>query len=80
MRPWVEFFQANFSETLCESHLQLMFKRKTHFVGSKTVSFVIKLVSSATKVPLTMAKMIPFMDNILFETAIPLMIISSRDQ
>lgn len=21
MKPWVEFFQANFSETLCESHL-----------------------------------------------------------
>ena len=80
MRPWCEFFQANFSETLCESHLQLMFRRKTHFVGSKTVNFVIKLVSSATKVPLTMQKMIPFMENILFETAIPLMLISARDQ
>ena len=57
-----------------------MFKRKTHFIGSKTLNFVIKLVSAATKVPVTMNKMIPFMDNILYETAIPLMLISNRDQ
>lgn len=57
-----------------------MFRRKTHFVGSKTVNFVIKLISSATKLPLCMNKMIPFMDNILYETCIPLMLISSRDQ
>jgi len=57
-----------------------MFKRKTHFVGSKTLNFVIKLVSSATKVPLTMSKMIPFIENILYETAIPLMLMSARDQ
>ena len=57
-----------------------MFKKKTHFVGSKTVNFVIKLISSATKIPLTMAKMLPFIDNILYETVIPLMLVSSRDQ
>lgn len=65
---------------LCESHLQLMFKRKTHFIGSKTLNFVIKLVSSATKVTLTMNKMLPFMENILYETAIPLMLASQKDQ
>ena len=78
-KPWVEFFQANYSEMLCESHLQLMFRRKTHFVGSKTLNFVIKLISSATKIPLTMNKMLPFMDSILYETVIPLMLVSSRD-
>ena len=57
-----------------------MFKRKTHFVGSKTLNFVIKLVSSATKIKLTMDKMLPFMNNILYETAVPLMLISNRDQ
>ena len=60
--------------------MQIMFKRKTHFVGSKTLNFVIKLVSSATKIKLTMDKMTPFIDNILYETAIPLMLISDRDQ
>jgi len=57
-----------------------MFKRKTHFVGSKTLNFVVKLVSSATKVERTMAKMVPFIENILYETAIPLMMVSNRDQ
>ena len=56
-----------------------MFKRKTHFVGSKALNFVIKLVTSAVKIPSTMAKMLPFMENILYETVIPLMIISNRD-
>ena len=78
-RPFQEYFNSNYAETLCESHLQIIFKRKTHFVGSKALNFVIKLVSSAIKIPLTMEKMKPFIDNILYETAIPLMIISNRD-
>lgn len=57
-----------------------MFKRKTNFVGSKTLNYVIKLVSSATKVELTMNKMLPFLENILYETAIPMMLVSQRDQ
>lgn len=56
-----------------------MFKRKTHFVGSKTLNFVIKLVTTATKVKLTMDKMIPFIENILYETVVPLMLTSNRD-
>lgn len=79
-KRWCEFFVENFAEPLCESHLQIMFKRKTHFVGSKTLNFVIKLVSQATKVPKTMTKMLPFLENILFETIIPIMIASERDQ
>lgn len=78
-RPWHEFFQQNFAETLCESHLQIMFKKKTHFVGSKTLSFVIKMISSASKIDVTMAKMLPFMDTILYETIIPLMLSTNRD-
>jgi hypothetical protein len=78
-KAWCEYFQAEFSETLCESHLQLMFKRKTHFIGSKTLNFVIKLVTAATKINRTMAKMLPFIDNILYETVIPLMLTSARD-
>ena len=57
-RPWVEYFQSNFAELLCESHLQLLLKNSTHFIGTKTLSFAIKLVSSSTKIPLTMKKML----------------------
>mmetsp|Transcript_42364 Transcript_42364/g.55849 ORF Transcript_42364/g.55849 Transcript_42364/m.55849 type:complete len:774 (-) Transcript_42364:479-2800(-) len=79
-KQWCEFFIANYAETLAESHLQLLFKRKTNFVGSKTLNFVIKTVSQAVKVEKTLAKMMPFLENILYETAIPLMLASSRDQ
>ena len=57
-----------------------MFKRKTHFVGSSTLNFAIKTVTSSTKIERTMNKMLPFIDTILYETAIPLMFISSKDQ
>lgn len=64
---------------ICESHLQLMFKKKDQFVGSKTLNFSIKLVSQATKVDRTMARLLPFIDTILYELAIPLMLVSTKD-
>lgn len=45
------YFQATFSEQLLESHLTLMFNRKTQFVGSKCLNFNIKMVSSSVKIP-----------------------------
>jgi hypothetical protein len=64
---------------LLESHLQLVFKRKTHFVGSKALNFAIKFVSLCTKYPQTMEKLKPFVENLLYETIIPIMLISHKD-
>ena len=64
---------------LLESHLQLVFKKKTNFVGSKTLNFNLKFVTCACKIERTMNKLKPFIDNILYETAIPIMLISQRD-
>ena len=72
-------FQETFSELLLESHLMLMFSRKTAFVGSKCLNFVIKYVSSATKLERTMSKLKPFIDNILYETVIPIMLPTMKD-
>lgn len=74
------YFQQNFSEVLLEAHLQLMFARKTNFVGSKSLNFNIKFVSAGVKIPQTMAKLKPFIENIMYETAIPIMMVSQRDQ
>jgi len=57
----------------------LIFARKTGFVGSKCLNFVIKYVSSATKIERTMTKLKPFMDNILYETVIPIMLPTMKD-
>ena len=64
---------------LLESHLQLMFKRKTGFVGSKTLNFNIKFVTASTKLQKTMDKLKPFIENILYETIIPIMLITQKD-
>ena len=64
---------------LLESHLQLIFKRKTNFIGSKTLNHVIKFVTCSCKIERTMNKLKPYIDNILYETAIPIMLVSHRD-
>lgn len=73
------YFQKTFSETLLESHLTLMFARKTKFVGSKCLNFNIKFVSACVKIPQTMDKLRPFIENIMYETAIPIMMATHRD-
>jgi hypothetical protein len=57
----------------------LMFARKTQFVGSKCLNFVIKYISSATKLVRTMVKLKPYMDSILYETVIPIMLPTEKD-
>jgi hypothetical protein len=77
--PFVKYFADNFAEMLLESHLQLMFKRKSGFVGSKTLNFNIKYVTAATKLQRTMEKLKPFIQNILYETVMPIMLVTHRD-
>ena len=79
-KAWCQLFIDNYSEMLCESHLQLVFKKKTHFVGSKTLNFSLKLVSCATKVSKTMTKMLPFVETILYDSVILLMLATKKDQ
>lgn len=73
------YFSSNFNLTLLESHLQLMFSRKTNFVGSKCLNFNIKVVSAAVKIEQTMTKLKPYIDNILYDMAVPIMLVSHRD-
>jgi hypothetical protein len=72
-------FKADIAEPLLESHLNLVFRRKTNFVGSKALNFAIKYVSSSTKLENTMDKLKPFVDNLLYMTIIPIMLITHKD-
>lgn len=78
-----EIFSQRFLEAmavpLLESHLQLVFKRKQNFVGSKALNFALKYVSSSTKQEKTMDVLRPFVENLLYETVIPIMLISHKD-
>lgn len=52
-------FKETFSVPLLESHLSLVLKRKTNFVGSKALNFALKYVQSSTKLPITMQVLNP---------------------
>lgn len=73
-------FYEKYAVLLLESHLSILLKRKTNFVGSKTLNFALKYVSQSTKLPLTMEKLKPFVDRILYDTLVsPIMLTSHKD-
>jgi hypothetical protein len=51
---------------ILESHLKLLLNRQTKFVGSKCLNFAIKFISAATKIEITMSKLKPFIESIMF--------------
>ena len=40
-----KYFKDTFAVALLESHLQIVFKRKTNFVGSKCLNYALKYLS-----------------------------------
>jgi hypothetical protein len=56
-----------------------VFRRKTHFVGSKALNFAVKYVSASTKLENTMNMIKPFVENILYEIIIPIMKVTHKD-
>lgn len=80
----VEAFSQNFVENLIppliESHLGLVFKKKTHFVGSQCLHYAIRFIQYSMRLPILMGQYIePYVENILFETAVPIILVSTHD-
>jgi uncharacterized membrane protein len=61
---------------MMDANLNLLFKRKSAFVGTKAVTSAIKFISLCTRVENFMTLLEPFVENILYEMAIPIMIIT----
>ena len=57
-----------------------MFARKQSFVGSKCLNFNIKTVTCCIKIPRTLEVLKPYIENIMYETVIPIMMVSQKDQ
>ncbi len=73
-------FKEKYALALFESHLGLVLKRKSNFVGSKALNFGIKFISQSTKMPLTMEKLKPLIVQLLTEVVVnPLMLITHKD-
>ena len=69
----------NYGNSLLESHLQSVFKKKTNFVGSRTLNFNLKFIKCGFQVPELKEKLLPFVDTILYEIVIPLLIMTNKD-
>lgn len=75
-----QLFTEKYSLMLLESHLQQVLKKKTNFVGSKALNFSLKYVSQSTKMKLTMDKLKPFVEKLLYDVIVtPIMLITHRD-
>jgi hypothetical protein len=49
-------------------------------MGSKSLNFAIKYVSQSTKMPVTMKKLKPFIEKLLYEIIVsPIMLLTHRD-
>ena len=72
-------FQKAYGEKLLESHLQLVLKRKTNFVGQNTLNFALKLVKESVRIDPLKEKLQPYFETLLYEVVIPLMMMSNRD-
>ena len=48
-------------------------------MGSKTLNFAIKFVATSTKLPKTMEILKPFVENLLYETILPIMLVTHKD-
>jgi hypothetical protein len=47
-------FTLNLSPALLESHMQIVFRKKTHFVGSQSLIYSIKFLLMSIRIPVTM--------------------------
>jgi len=73
------YFMLNYSIPLLESHLPILLSRKTNFVGSKALNYAIKFISISIKRTNTMEKLKPYVENLLYDTVIPIMYITEKD-
>lgn len=72
-------FTLNLAPNLLESHMQLVFKKKTHFVGSQSLIYSIKFMLVSIRIPVTMNMIMPYADNLLFETIVPIILVTAND-
>lgn len=64
---------------LLDSHLTLVFKRKSHYVGSRALIYSLRFLTKAVTIPLAMNILQPYLENLLFETTVPIILVTTYD-
>lgn len=78
-KHFIRRFSLKFAIPLLESNLKILFARKNGFVGSQCLNHVIKMIKYATRIEKTMNWLKPHVEQLLFDTLIPIMFVTSRD-
>jgi hypothetical protein len=75
-----KIFHQKYAVPLLESNLTLLLRRKTNFVGSKCLNYAINYVCEATRKPVTINNLKPFVERLIYEVIIaPIMLINQED-
>ena len=74
-----EKLMRRYSITLLESHLKTILDHKKNHVHPGTMSYAIRYVSLATTIPHTMNKLKPFVDTLLYQAIVPIMMLNAQD-
>ena len=77
--PFAKRFMARSFVPLLESHLQLLFQKKTDFVGTKALMYSLKYITMATHNPDTFEKLKPYIETLLYDCIVPLMFVTEAD-
>ena len=76
---FVDDFVFKFSIPLMISHLQVIFKLKTHFVGTESLNYALRFICESVVFDKNMDKLKRFVKDLLYDIAIPLMQMTEKE-
>lgn len=78
-QAFAAYFQNTHLNRLNLSHLNILLKRETQFVGTRTLSLSVKFLSTAMTLKNTRECIKPYIETILFKISLPLFVATQKD-
>jgi hypothetical protein len=79
MIAFCQEFDQNYALPIIQSHLSIVLAKKTNFVGTKTLSSGLKLVTIALKTQRTRQMIQEKIGTLLYDVCLPLMLITESE-
>lgn len=73
------YFEANHVATVLQSHLAIIFAKRSRFVGTKTLCAALKTVQIGLKFQVTRRMLQEHIQVIMYEVSLPLMLINQAE-
>ena len=78
-KPFSALVVNRYASNILNTALEIIFSRKSQFVGSKLLAYSLKFLQSSTKIKQTMLVVKPFIESILYEHIVPIMMVGETD-